>query len=319
MSPFRALARTYWTTAASRPSPTCPMVVMLPRDAAIRQNDHRSSGTRCFSFMTYGPPWSLRTTSSVIGRLGTAATPRGIDLGNLARRRPVGCAARRWSGWFRAQSPTRGPRTTIRGSGGARIRTVSTRLVTVCVPGSARGQTRSGPARPADRRAVRAAPRRSRLPGARSVCHVVTGHLSCRTTIDTVGCNRSVSAITAARYGSFGSCSGRGVVGEFVEQLLPDRLVGVHVVQRPRQRGRRGLVTGDQQRPQLLAHLVVAAPGAVVVGHQDAQHVIEAVGAGVSAVRNLFRQHDIQLDATAPRSVATAPARTARDATRGRT
>ncbi|PQM48483.1 hypothetical protein C1Y40_01300 [Mycobacterium talmoniae] len=78
MSPARALASTYATAAASRPSPICPVVTMLRvPEPAIRSTDHRRKGNRRLSVMMD----SVGSTDSD----RSATLPAGLPLSTCLR------------------------------------------------------------------------------------------------------------------------------------------------------------------------------------------------------------------------------------------
>ena len=74
----------------------------------------------------------------------------------------------------------------------------------------------------------------------------VRGSESLRSTIGTAGCMRSVSDITADRYGNFGISSGGGSDASSGDSLA-DTDFAVDVVQRPCQGRSRCVVAGDEQ------------------------------------------------------------------------
>ena len=74
-SPWRASASTYSTTAASRPSPICPVLLILA--LAGGHPPERPAQKRYPLFQVH-----VWTTSRLMALLGTAATPRGMDRGS---------------------------------------------------------------------------------------------------------------------------------------------------------------------------------------------------------------------------------------------
>ena len=90
-------------------------------------------------------------------------------------------------------------------------------------------------------------------------------------TAGTTGRRRSVSLMTASRYSPSVPS-----LADLLDQAVEHGRVAHEALQRPGQRGRGGLVPGDEQRHQLVAQLLVGHRGAVLVARlqQQREHVV---------------------------------------------